>query len=114
MKTKKLLLSLLVVLLISAFTVEAAKLVILVKDNFDKYANGSLVGQGNWESYVNGSNFIVQNTIKHRGKKAIYNNSLGDNVVGKAGKNPLSDGKQVVYVRTENRANWGLYPDGNA
>ncbi len=106
--------SLFIGLIFIAHPTEAAKkLLPIVKDGFDKYINGSVVGQGNWVSYVNGANFAVQDTLIHKGKKAIHNNSLGDSVVSKAG-NQLTDGKQVVWVRTDNRSTWGFYPDGNA
>lgn len=101
-------------LIIIVNTVEAAKkLLPIVKDGFNTYVNGSVTGQGNWISYVNGANFVVQDTLSHRGKKALYNNSLGDSVVTKAGV-PFADGRQYVYVRTENRSNWGTYANGNA
>lgn len=85
----------------------------LVQDGFDEYTNGPVVGQGNWVSYVNGQNFVVQDRI-FKGEKALYNNAHADSVVTKQALNPLSDGRQGVYVRTENRSNWGFYLDGNA
>jgi len=84
----------------------------IVQDNFNSYTNGSIIGQGNWESYVNGENFIVQETTIFEGYKSLYNNSIADSVIGKMGI-PLASGKQVFYVRTENRSNWGFYLDGN-
>ena len=107
--TKKLLFLLLFIgLIASVVPVEAAELEPIVKDKFNKYTKGSLVGQGGWESYVNGSNFIVQNNITFEGKKAIYNNSLADSVINKLGV-PRANGRQAVYVRTKNRSNWGSY-----
>lgn len=113
---KLLFLSLSVSLLLSSSSAGAAKKVglpSLVKDGFDRYINGSVVGQGTWSSYVNGGNFLVQNSTTLKSKEALHNSTLGDSVITKAGTT-LSDGRQAVYVRTENRSNWGLYPDGNA
>jgi len=85
----------------------------IVKDDFNSYADGSIVGQGSWSSYVNGGNFIVQGTTVFEGTKALYVNALADSVATKAGTS-LSDGRQAVYVKTQNRAGWGPYVDGNA
>lgn len=84
----------------------------IIQDNFNSYVDGSIVGQGGWTNYANGSNFIVQGTTVREGTKALHNNSLADSVITKTGT-ALTDGRQAVYVRTENRSNWGLYPDGN-
>ena len=84
----------------------------IVQDNFNTYTDGSVVGQGIWTSYANGNNFIVQGTTVREGTKALHNSSLADSVITKTGT-ALTDGRQAVYVRTENRSNWGLYPDGN-
>lgn len=85
----------------------------VVLDDFNGYADGSIVGQGSWESYALGDNFVIQGAVVNEGAKALHNNSSGDSVVGKQGT-ARTDGKQAVCVRTENRANWGLYADGNA
>ncbi|KKT93461.1 MAG: hypothetical protein UW94_C0006G0031 [Parcubacteria group bacterium GW2011_GWA2_45_14] len=85
----------------------------IVEDNFNDYTNGSVVGQGGWESYVNGENFIVQDAVTNEGDKALHISALADSVATKKGT-PRSDGRQAVYVRTENRSSWGPYPDGNA
>lgn len=85
----------------------------IVEDTFNGYTNGSVVGQGGWESYVNGDNFVVQDTTRFEGSKALHVSASGDSVVTKKGT-PRSDGKQAVWVRTENRSQWGFYPDGNA
>lgn len=85
----------------------------IVEDNFNTYTDGSIIGQGGWASYKNGENFIIQGTNVFEGAKALYNNSLGDSVITKSG-NSLSDGIQAVYVKTENRSDWGFYADGNA
>lgn len=77
----------------------------IVVDNFNSYTNGSVVGQGGWQSYVNGNNFVIQSTAAYEGAKALYNNTAQDSVVGKMG-DLLADGKQAVYVRTENRSLW--------
>ena len=85
-----------------------------IKDNFDLYALGSVVGQGGWKTYTNyGTNFIVQSATTSEGVGALYNNSVGDAVATKSG-NLTADGVQAVYVRTENRSNWKSYTDGNA
>lgn len=85
----------------------------IIQDDLNSYTNGSIVGQGDWSSYVNGGNFIIQDSVTNEGLKALYNNTIADSVVTKAGV-ALSDGKQSFYVRTENRTNWGAYlPDGN-
>ena len=92
---------------------DAAPLPSVVIDNFNGYTPGSIVGQGGWNDRVNGTNFIVQGAVVFEGSGAIYNNNQADSVVTKLGT-PLSNGKQAVYVRTENRSEWGLYEDGNA
>lgn len=84
----------------------------LVQDNFNSYTNGSIVGQGDWESYVNGYNFVVQDAVVFEGAKAIYNNSSLDCVIGKQGT-LQTDGTQSVWVRTENRNNYSYWIDGN-
>jgi len=85
-----------------------------IKDNFDLYALGSVVGQGGWKTYTNyGTNFIVQSTTTSEGVGALYNNSIGDAVATKSGS-LTTDGVQAVYVRTENRSSWNPYTDGNA
>jgi len=87
----------------------------IVQDNFNTYIDGSIVGQGNWESYLNGDNFIVQGTNVFEGAKALYNNtSYADSVITKAGT-PLSDGRQSFYIKTEDRSNWNwnVTFDGN-
>ncbi len=85
-----------------------------IKDNFNLYALGSVVGQGGWKTYTNyGTNFIVQSATTSEGVGALYNNSVGDAVATKSGS-LTTDGVQAVYVRTENRSNWKSYTDGNA
>lgn len=84
----------------------------IVVDDFNTYEIGSVVGQGDWASYARGENFIVQDSVAFDDKKALYNNFFGDSVVTKTGE-PLPDGRQAVYVRTENRLKWGSYADGN-
>jgi len=85
----------------------------ILQDGFDAYTNGSIIGQGGWYEYKSGSNFIVQGTTSIESAKALYINTRADSVINKAGI-PLSDGRQAVYIRTENRVNWGEYLDGNA
>ena len=113
MNMKKYLLGLVFALLATIFASPVqAKLLPIVQDDFETYTNGSILGQGGWTNYANGDNFVVQDTVAYRSQKALHNNSLGDSVITKFGT-PLSDGKQVIYVRTENRSSWGTYADGN-
>lgn len=85
----------------------------IVCDDFNSYTNGSVVGQGGWESDKDGHNFIVQDVVTNEGAKAIHASALADSVIVKAG-NTRTDGRQTFSVRTENRSNWGFYVDGNA
>lgn len=85
----------------------------IVVDNFNSYTDGGIVGQGGWEEYKNGNNFIVQETSVYEGTKALYNNSTGDSVINKQG-NSLPSGRQAFYIKTKDRSNWGSYPNGNA
>lgn len=85
----------------------------IVQDGFDVYNKGTLHGQGGWNSYVNGSNFVVVDTEAFGGTKAIYNQTKADSVITKTGS-LLADGKQAVYVKTASRASWGIHSDGNA
>jgi hypothetical protein len=85
----------------------------IVEDDFNDYDNGSIVGQGDWESYVNGENYTVQDSTVFEGSKALHIDTVADSVVTKKGT-ARPDGRQAVYVRTENRSSWGAYPDGNA
>lgn len=85
----------------------------IVVDDFNSHTDGSIVGQGGWQSYVNGDHFVVQGDIVFEGTKAVHNNSFGDSGVGKQGT-PRADGQQAVCFRTENRDSWGFYSaDGN-
>jgi hypothetical protein len=77
----------------------------IVEDDFNSYTNGSIVGQGGWESYINGNNFVVQEATVFEGANALHNNSSGDSVIGKKGI-LRTDGIQRVYVKTKNRNNW--------
>ncbi|MEK7510569.1 MAG: collagen-like protein [Patescibacteria group bacterium] len=84
----------------------------IVSDTFNSYLSGSIIGQGGWVDRVNGNNFIVQDTTVFEGATAIHNNTQADSVIAKIGS-PFSDGRQAVYIKTENRDSWGDYPDGN-
>ena len=95
--------------ILSATQAQAAA---VVEDNFNSYNNSSLLGQGGWTDYANGQNFIVQGTVTAEGSKAVHVNATADNVITKSGSS-LPDGRQAVYVRTENRSSWGSYPNGN-
>ncbi len=90
----------------------------IVEDDINSYTNGSVVGQGgwnsytNWSSYANGGNFVVQG---NEGAKVlyVYNNTQVDNIITKSG-NSLSDGRQIIYIKSDNRSNWGAdQGDGN-
>lgn len=54
----------------------------IVVDGFESYNNGSVVGQGDWESYRSGDNFIVQGATVFEGTNALYNKSSDDSVIG--------------------------------
>ena len=82
-----------------------ADLMPVVSDNFNSYANGSIVGQGNWQEDKNGNNFVVQDATVFEGTKALYNNTSTDSVIGKQG-DLLTDGRQIIYVRTKDRDSW--------
>ncbi len=94
------------------FSAAHAQAAAVVEDNFNSYNNGSLLGQGGWTDYANGQNFIVQGTVTAEGSKAVHINATADNVITKSGSS-LSDGRQSVYIRTENRSNWGSLLNGN-
>lgn len=90
---------------------KSSKIAGLIVDKFNSYNNGSIIGQGGWINRVNGINYVIQESVTCEGLKALYNNSQADSVVTKTG-NSLSDGLQVIYMRTENRASWGTYNIG--
>lgn len=101
---KKWLLACLIVLICSMSYAES-----IVQDNFNSYSNGPIVGQGGWESYV-GNGFVVQDATVFEGAKALYNHSPGDSVIGKKG-NLLTEGRQSLCVKTENRNGWDDYTE---
>lgn len=79
----------------------------VVEDNFNSYANGSIVGQGGWASFGSwGDRFMVQGNAVLEGTKALYCTSASDNVIVKTGT-PLPSGVQVFYLKTEDRESWG-------
>lgn len=81
-------------------------------ENFNSYSNGQLVGQGGWIDRASGSFYVIQDTVVKEGAKALSNfNSGSDSVVTKVG-NSFTDGRQAVYIRTADRANWGNYNIG--
>ena len=112
--------SLFVILLFGFFVtitpVEAGmnhKLKSIIRDNFNKYTNGSIVGQGGWFNRANGLPYVIQSLVKKEGRKALYNNNIGaDSVITKTSGTALVNGKQSFYIRTENRSNWGTYNIG--
>jgi hypothetical protein len=84
-----------------------------VCDNFNSYTDGSIAGQGSWTNRINGEAFFVEGTTIHEGSKALHNTyNDGDSIITKSGSIPRYDGKQSIYVRTENRSNWGAYATG--
>ena len=103
-------------LLSIASPVEAGKgqkLKSIIRDNFNKYTNGSIVGQGGWFNRANGLPYVVQDIVVKEGRKALYNNNVGaDSVITKTGGAALANGKQSFYIRTESRSNWGTYNIG--
>ncbi|MFH1656311.1 MAG: hypothetical protein ABH956_00880 [Candidatus Nealsonbacteria bacterium] len=102
---KKLIVSL-VVLFVLVFGVNSVKAEAIVIDDFNNYTNGSIVGQGGWQSAsFYGDRFAVQDNIMFEGAKALYCTSASDNVIVKTGT-PLPNGLQVFYLKTENRENW--------
>jgi len=107
---------LLVGLVLPASTVEAArggKLRSILSDNFDKYDYGSIVGQGDWFDREDGSFYVVQDAIRHRGRKALYSDYNSTNsIITKTDNKGLSDGKASIYVRADNRAGWINGPIG--
>jgi peptidoglycan hydrolase-like protein with peptidoglycan-binding domain len=80
-------------------------LVYILKDNFNSYADGNVLGQGGWSNYSNGDNFIIQASTTFEGAKSLFNNSPVDNVLHKIG-NSITDGKQSIYIKTKNRSLW--------
>ncbi len=91
----------------------SSELLSVVADDFNAYADGSVVGQGGWINRVNGDNFVVQGAITQEGAKALHNSAAADSVITKTGT-ARADGRQAVCVRTDNRSGWSLYEDGNA
>ena len=85
----------------------------IVQDEFDVYNKGTLQGQGGWNSYTNGLNFVVVDTEAFSGTRAIYNQTKTDSVITKTGS-LLADGKQAFYVKTSSRTSWVTHSDGNA
>ena len=85
---------------------------VIVEDNFNSYTDGNLLGQGGWVDYKDGYNFKIQGSSVFEGGKAVYVNASDDSVIVKSG-NALSDGRQSFYIKTQNRANWGYYANGN-
>ncbi|TSC69881.1 MAG: hypothetical protein G01um101470_940 [Parcubacteria group bacterium Gr01-1014_70] len=85
----------------------------ILQDDLDVYVVGTFQGQGGWTGYSKGENFIVVDTDAFSSPMAIYNDGKTDSVITKTGS-LLLDGKQGVYVKTNNRTNWSIYADGNA
>ena len=102
-------------LFFSTLSVEAAvkKLKPAVLDNFNKYTNGVVVGQGGWINRANGLPYVVQGTVVKEGRKALYNNNSGaDSVVTKTVGSALLDGRESIYIRPQNIADWDDAPVG--
>jgi len=85
----------------------------ILQENFNKYAVGSVIGQGGWIDRANGSSFVIQDTVARDGRKALYSNNTGsDSVITKSTNMALADGRQAFYIRTQNRNDWGTYNVG--
>lgn len=85
----------------------------IANEEFSSYINGSVVGQGGWESYLNGENFLVNTNTCYNCPKQLSVSALGDNIIVKSTSTHILNGKQSLYVKTQDRANWGSYLDGN-
>jgi len=83
-------------------------------ENFNSYSNGPVIGKGGWFDREDGFSFIVQDTEKYEGTKAIYNdsNDSQQSIITKSGGISLIDGKQSFYVKTVNRSNWNDFRSG--
>lgn len=108
----------LLIILVCAFALIAQPAVVgastsqsIFKDNFN-YKLGPVLGQGGWVSYKNGNAYSVQSNQVFASKKALFISTDDDSVITKFGSK-VSDGTQVIYARTQNRNEWGTYPDGN-
>lgn len=98
-------------LTIPAITISAT--VSLISDNFNSYQDGRLWNQGGWMDVVNSESFIVQSDSVSEGAKAIHNDYHdGPAIITKLGTS-LSNGRQSLYFKTENRAGWTSNEDGN-
>lgn len=100
----------------------------LIQENFNSYASGSVVDQGDWLDRDNGSFWVNQDSVTQEGAGALFNNYHNNgefysaSVIQKFGTT-LADGKQSFYIRTYNRNNWGndrsdnvqvgVYQEGN-
>ncbi|KKT00624.1 MAG: hypothetical protein UW07_C0021G0012 [Candidatus Nomurabacteria bacterium GW2011_GWF2_43_8] len=101
-------------LFFSALSTEAApKPRTLVKDDFNDYRNGDVIGQDRWFNWLNGNTYVVQDNLVREGKKALYGNNAGsESIITKMINIPLADGRQSFYVRAKGRASWGNYGSG--
>jgi len=80
-------------------------------EDFNSYVDGPIVNQG-WTNRANGLTYLIQGNVVQEGAKALQNISNStDNVITKNG-NAFADGRQSVWVRTKDRANWGNYNIG--
>ncbi|MDO8490246.1 MAG: peptidoglycan-binding protein [bacterium] len=66
-----------------------------------------------WSSSGDEGNWIFQTSVVQAGNGALYNNTLGDAAVYSRGRTSLSNGRQGAWIKTENRAAWGDYANGN-
>ncbi|KPJ55036.1 hypothetical protein AMJ47_01935 [Parcubacteria bacterium DG_72] len=69
---------------------------LVVEDDFNSYTAGSIVGQGGWQNYQNGDNFIVQSFLTREGPRALFNDSSADSIIVKQG-NSSTDGSQTIW-----------------
>lgn len=85
----------------------------LVIDNFNSYTDGRLWNQGGWIDVVNAESFIVQSASVNEGLKGVSNDYHdGPAIITKLGTS-LSNGRQSLYFKTNNRAGWTSNEDGN-
>lgn len=107
-----------ILVVVSMFGINSASADAIVEDNFNSYADGSVVGQGGWQAHhepweESKDMFIVQGDSTFEGAKALHCDFPGDNVITKTGES-LSDGRQVLYIKSEDRDSWlGTSLNGN-
>jgi hypothetical protein len=82
-------------------------------ENFNSYTDGAIVGKNGWFDRESGTFYLVEGDIKQEGEKALSNHSnLSNSIITKNSGTALADGRQSLYVKTENRSGWGDYNRG--